>query len=94
MSRYHKNRDPLVDDTSSYEEDLACRWFVHFYAPDGGTLEEVAIMFDLTRERIRQIEDFALKKLRRACEEQGLDLRAFLDRDRDQGHHLSPSVID
>jgi len=32
-------------------------------APDGRTLEEVAAIYDLTRERIRQIEERALRKL-------------------------------
>ena len=31
---------------------------------DGRTLEEVALMFDITRERVRQIEAKALRSLR------------------------------
>lgn len=31
---------------------------------DGRTLEEIASMFDITRERVRQIEAKALRKLR------------------------------
>lgn len=96
MSRYHKNRDPIVDDTSGYEDDLACRWFVSWYAPDGGTLEDVAIMFDLTRERIRQIEDKALEKLKTVCIQEGIDLRTIMRtwQQRDLGHPLSSIVVD
>jgi hypothetical protein len=37
------------------------------YADDGGhTLEEVATAFGLTRERIRQIEEVAIRKIKRA----------------------------
>ena len=41
------------------------------------TLEEVGLYFDVTRERIRQIEAKALRKLRHPCRSQGL--RGFLD---------------
>ncbi len=42
------------------------------------TLEEVGEYFFLTRERIRQIEAKALRKLRRAAKFRGLDLAALL----------------
>ena len=31
---------------------------------DGRTLEEIAMMFDITRERVRQIEAKAIRRLR------------------------------
>jgi len=68
---------PLVDADTPYEEDLAARWFVRNH-PDGGTLEEVGVMLGVTRERIRQIEMMALRKLRRACTEEGLDFEVLL----------------
>lgn len=45
--------------------------------PSDHTLEEVGRQFGVTRERIRQIEAKALRKLRHPCRSQGL--RGFLD---------------
>ena len=45
--------------------------------PSDHTLEEVGRQFGVTRERIRQIEAKALRKLRHQCRSQGL--RGFLD---------------
>ena len=45
--------------------------------PSDHTLEEVGLQFGVTRERIRQIEAKALRKLRHPCRSQGL--RGFLD---------------
>ncbi len=42
------------------------------------TLEEVAAHFDITRERVRQIEAAALKKIRKHLEEQGDQLENYL----------------
>jgi len=42
------------------------------------TLDEISRMFNLTRERIRQIEAQALRKLQRSKYSQ--DLRTFIDR--------------
>ncbi len=43
------------------------------------TLEEVGVQFDVTRERIRQIEAQALRKLRRPARSERL--RSFLDQE-------------
>ena len=43
------------------------------------TLEEVGKQFDVTRERIRQIEAKALRKLRHPSRSE--DLRSFMDSD-------------
>ena len=40
------------------------------------TLEEIGVTLSLTRERIRQIEHAALKKLRQKCEERAIGLEA------------------
>ena len=44
------------------------------YQPRDLTLQEVAECFDLTRERIRQIEDKALKKMRRDLIQRGFGI--------------------
>lgn len=75
-------RAPLIDDRNDvrYEDDRVARVFVDMY-PDGGTLEMVGAMFDLTRERIRQIEAKAIRKLKKVCDEEGIDIRDILRRD-------------
>ena len=47
--------------------------------PSPRTLEEVADMFDVTRERIRQIEAKALKKVRQKLITQGISCDIFND---------------
>jgi DNA-directed RNA polymerase sigma subunit (sigma70/sigma32) len=42
------------------------------------TLEQIAEMMGLTRERVRQIEANALRKLRRELRRRGLDDKALL----------------
>lgn len=42
------------------------------------TLEEIADMMGLTRERVRQIEAMGLRKLRRALRLRGLDMSVLL----------------
>jgi len=39
---------------------------------DGSTLEEIASMFDITRERVRQIEAKALRSLRQKLTAKGI----------------------
>ncbi|WP_431026455.1 RNA polymerase sigma factor RpoS [Halomonas sp. H5] len=46
---------------------------------EAATLEEVGEEIGLTRERVRQIQVEALKKLRRVLEKQGLDLDAIFE---------------
>lgn len=44
------------------------------------TLEEVATHFEITRERVRQIEAAALKKIRKHLEEQGDSLKNYISK--------------
>ena len=46
---------------------------------EAATLEEVGAEIGLTRERVRQIQVEALKKLRRSLEKQGLSLDAIFE---------------
>jgi DNA-directed RNA polymerase sigma subunit (sigma70/sigma32) len=66
-----------ISDVLPYEDDLVARVFVAMH-PNGATLEEVGAMFDVTRERIRQIEAKAIRKLQAACAAEGLELEDFL----------------
>lgn len=47
----------------NYEECLESVW-MRYMGDSHLTLEEVGFLFDITRERIRQIESSALKKLK------------------------------
>ena len=67
----YRNLYPIMDgvlDLSDYESVCAHRPILQLaFGLDRGdprTLEEVGVLFDLTRERIRQIEARALSKLR------------------------------
>ncbi len=46
---------------------------------EASTLEQVGEEIGLTRERVRQIQVEALKKLRRMLDKQGLDLDAIFE---------------
>lgn len=48
-------------------------------ARDGMTLDEIAQHFGLTRERIRQIEASALRKVRRKLQIRGLTFKDLLN---------------
>ena len=74
---YWRNSRGLIQNDLPYREDYTARVFVKLN-PNGATLEVVGAMFALTRERIRQIESRALKKLRDACEREGLTVLDFL----------------
>jgi hypothetical protein len=66
-------RRPAIDGTTPWKSDYSARaWVVHH--PDGGTLEQIGSVLGITRERVRQIETHAKRKLRRACAEYGIDL--------------------
>lgn len=70
--RKRKDRPPpLVDVDTPYKDDVACQLFVAFF-PEGATLDMVGAAIGVTRERARQIEDRALKKLFARAEEYGL----------------------
>jgi len=56
-------RKTRVDRTTAYLRDEAAQRFVHDN-PDGATLEEVAAALGVSRERVRQIEARAIRKLR------------------------------
>lgn len=66
-----------IDDRTPYEEDFKARVFVSMH-PNGATLEAVAAMFDVTRERIRQIEASAVSRLAAACGQLGVTLEEAL----------------
>jgi DNA-directed RNA polymerase sigma subunit (sigma70/sigma32) len=48
---------------------------------NGATLEEIADLYGCTRERIRQIEDKALKKLKRELIRRGINPKHILPDD-------------
>jgi hypothetical protein len=54
-------------DGVPYEHDLRCQRFVAEH-PHGATLEEVGVELGVSRERIRQIEAVALRRLRKAAQ--------------------------
>lgn len=56
-------RRTRVDRVTAFVKDQAARRFVDEH-PDGATLEEVAAALGVSRERVRQIESRALRKLR------------------------------
>lgn len=60
----------LVDLTEKQKEVIERRFGLHGYDPQ--TLEEVGKGLGLTRERIRQIQNDALKKLRQMVTQEGL----------------------
>lgn len=55
-----------------YEDDLWAQTFVAAH-PGGATLEEVAAALGIVGERVRQIEEVAMRKCRRAASELGFD---------------------
>lgn len=54
-----------IDPDLCYENDPEAQRFVAEH-PNGATLEEIAELFGTTRERIRQVEEAALCKLKLA----------------------------
>jgi len=70
---YARPKRAFIDDVTPYEADFRARVFVSMY-PNGATLETVGAMFDVTRERIRQIEQSAIERSVRACDRLGVSL--------------------
>lgn len=65
-----------LDPFTPWTEDKGCRYIVACH-PDGLTLDQVGQLFGVTGERIRQIEEKALRKLRGEAKRLDLDLRDF-----------------
>ena len=68
----------LQKDMNSYlteKENLVIRKRFGFEGEGAQTLEEIGDYFGVTRERIRQIEVTAIKKLRRVYQKRGLELK-------------------
>lgn len=57
-------RRALIDSVTRFEEDPRSRYVVAHH-PDGLSLDEIGMLFGITRERVRQIEVIALTKLRK-----------------------------
>lgn len=75
-SGLHACEHPLVDEMTTYADDRIAQTFA---ARGGMKLEEIAATIGVTRERVRQIEAVALRKLRRACEREGLDAATVIE---------------
>lgn len=67
------NVDGWLDELSIKQREVIVRRF-GLRGHDSSTLEQVGEEIGLTRERVRQIQVDALKKLRRLLEKQGLSL--------------------
>lgn len=70
--------DLWLDELSEKQREVVVRRF-GLRGHESATLEEVGAEIGLTRERVRQIQVEALKKLRRALEKQGLSLEALFE---------------
>lgn len=68
---------PAADDATPFLEDVPCRLLVRRFGPM--SLDEVGQALGVTRERARQIEFAALRKLRRACLAEGMTLEEAQD---------------
>jgi RNA polymerase primary sigma factor len=73
LERLSKSADPelLREVLASLNERESAILTLRFGLKDGQerTLEEIGAQFGVTRERIRQIQELALKKLRRKMDE-------------------------
>ncbi len=63
----------LLDELNPVEADVLTQRF-GLEMDDRRTLKEIGERYQLSRERIRQIQESALEKLRRLCEREGLTL--------------------
>ena len=79
MTAYSRLRDKIVDVLDSLTERERRVLSLRFGLVDGysRTLEEVGKQFKVTRERIRQIEAKALRKLRHPARSE--QLRSFME---------------
>jgi len=65
--------DEWLNHLSDKQREVVCmRYGMGDYEP--ATLEEVAAVMGVTRERVRQIQTESLKRLREVCEEQGFSV--------------------
>jgi hypothetical protein len=74
----HRTDGALVDSHTRYADDVAAQLFVAAY-PDGATLEEVGDAFGVTKERIRQIENGALRHLESRLRLVGITAEDFME---------------
>ena len=68
--------EPRLESNVSVEETLARRRSVRSFRRQPLTLEEIGVKFNLTRERIRQIKEKALRRLKST--KQSKALRAYM----------------
>lgn len=81
-----KNLLPGLMDTLTFREAEILRKRFGLDGDPGMTLEEVGELFGVTRERIRQLQNIALRKLRQKIEEDK-DLEEFEDNDSGYASH-------
>lgn len=62
----------------AYHEDPWAQAFVAAH-PDGATLEQVGAALGIVRERVRQLEESAIRKCRRAAQKLGAEALAVLE---------------
>ncbi len=70
--------DHWLDELNEKQREVVVRRF-GLRGHEAATLEEVGAEIGLTRERVRQIQVEALKKLRRSLEKQGLSLSSIFE---------------
>ncbi|MCV6615460.1 MAG: RNA polymerase sigma factor RpoS [Cellvibrionaceae bacterium] len=75
-SDLHKNLDSWLDELTEKQREVVARRF-GLRGHETSTLEEVGREIGLTRERVRQIQVEALKRLRGILEQQGLNSEAL-----------------
>jgi len=75
-SDLHKNLDSWLDELTEKQREVVARRF-GLRGYETSTLEEVGREIGLTRERVRQIQVEALKRLRGILEQQGLSAEAL-----------------
>jgi RNA polymerase nonessential primary-like sigma factor len=74
----HRAACVLIDTLPQRTGEIICRRFgLRGYEPQ--TLEEIGILYNITRERVRQIEQEALKALRTKAHAQGGTATMFFD---------------